>query len=468
MVLSVTPKVNADDRAHSARALRNLVDWAVAANTRPLPDAIRYRAALVLMDDLGAAAAASTEPEVMAACAIEMRSAGRTEATVFAAGAPHLGRVGAAVANGMAATWCELDEGYRLAPCHAGACIWPALLAEAEASGATTAETLRALAIAYDITARFAEAFPFATMSVHPHAAYATIGATAGIGVLRKLTAAQLLDAITGAASMTFAGPYGHAIDGALIRNAWTAANGWIAFRAVDWALAGIAGIPETGYDVFSVCFGTACLPDKLDGDLGTRWAISSGYHKIFACCQYAHSMIEASLAMHARLGPQVRHEIAAIEVETHPRGLTLTGVDPATVLAAKFSMPHAAAAVAQLASGGQAAFSSAARVDAGISALRHKVTLKPLEKLEPWPNDRAARVIWVMKNGERHSADCLNARGGADQPFDETTLIAKLAENARTVMPRMVAPLVGLLKSSDGDEQPWRDCVARMKGDAA
>ena len=100
------------------------------------------------------------------------------------------------------------------------------------------------------------------------------------------------------------------------------------------------------------------------------------------------------------------------IEVETHPRGLTLTGVEPATVLAAKFSMPHAAAAVAQLASGGQAAFSSAARVDPGIAALRHNVTLKPLEKQEPWPNDRAARVSWVMKNGERHSAESPQCAG--------------------------------------------------------
>lgn len=468
MVLSVAPDINAGERARSAEALKNLCDWAVSARDQPLPEAIRYRAALVLMDDLGAAVAASTEPEVIAARKIEMHTFPGDEAGIFAAGMPRLSRIGAAVANGMAATWCELDEGYRLAPCHAGACIWPALLAEAEASGATTGETLRALAIAYDITARFAEGFPFAKMSVHPHAAYATIGAAAGIGLLRKLSSSQLLAALTGAASMTFAGPYGHAIEGALIRNAWTAANGFIAFRAVDWALAGISGIPETAYDVFPVCFGTACKPDELDRELGTRWAIASGYHKIFACCQYAHSMIEAALELHARLGPDARNAIAAIEVETHPRGLTLTGVEPATVLAAKFSMPHAAAAVARLAGGGQAAFSSAARVDPDIAALRRKVTLKPIERPEPWPNDRAARLTWVMTSGERHTASCLNARGGADQPFDEATLIAKLTENLGTALPGMVGPLVALLKPSEADRRPWRDCVARMNGETA
>ncbi len=67
MVLSVKPVIDAGERARSAKALVNLIDWAVSAYAQSLPDAIRYRAVLVLMDDLGAAVAASTEPEVAAA-----------------------------------------------------------------------------------------------------------------------------------------------------------------------------------------------------------------------------------------------------------------------------------------------------------------------------------------------------------------------------------------------------------------
>ena len=74
MVLNVKSTVDPALRARSAESLQNLCDWAVAAIHRPLPEAIRHRAALVLMDDLGAAAAASTEPEVMAARTIELRS----------------------------------------------------------------------------------------------------------------------------------------------------------------------------------------------------------------------------------------------------------------------------------------------------------------------------------------------------------------------------------------------------------
>jgi 2-methylcitrate dehydratase PrpD len=60
---------------------------------------------------------------------------------------------------------------------------------------------------------------------------------------------------------------------------------------------------------------------------------------------------------------------VRAIEVETHPRGLTLTAVEPPTVLSAKFSMPHAAAAAARLGTGGAAAFARATLDDPAIAA---------------------------------------------------------------------------------------------------
>lgn len=463
MVLSVTAKIDPQARAASADGFRKLCAFVVNAMRAPLPEHVQRRATLVLMDDIGAMVAASGEPEVVQAQGKFRATSAATESTVFAKGAPRLDRFSAAAANGMAATWCELDEGYRAAPCHAGAYLLPALLAEAEASGASVETVLRATALAYELTARFARAFPFATMTVHPHAAYATVGAAAAIGLLRGLEADMFLDAVAGACSMTFAGPYNHAIDGALARNAWTSAGAWIGLRSVEWALAGISGIPETPYDVYSGCFATECLPLELTAGLGENWAIAGGYHKIFACCQYAHSMIEASLVLHQRLGPSARDNVESIVVETHPRGMTLTGVNPATTLAAKFSMPHAAASVACLASGGQAAFAKSTLTDESISALRHKVRLETYADLQPWPNDRPARVTWTMRDGSAHSATCVNARGGADQPFDEATLIEKLNENTCAVFPRMAGQLAGLLSGTGKGHDTWAAFTARM-----
>ena len=451
-------------REQSARALQRLCEWAVEARRQNLPDVIRKRSALVLLDDMGAMIAASCEPQVKAVRKRAPKVSSKKAATIFAKCAPKSDVLHAATANGMAAAWCELDEGYRLAPCHAGAYILPTLLAEAEARSLSLGELLRLLAIAYEVTGRFARAFPFSAMSVHPHAAYATIGAVCAAALVRDCDAHLFMQALTGACSMSFAGPYKHAVDGALVRNAWTAASPWIGLRAVDWAEDGIAGIPETPYDVYVGCFGTTCKPDELVQGLGENWAISDGYHKIFACCQYAHSMLEASMELHERLGMAACHAIEAIEVETHPRGLTLTGADPENVLAAKFSMPHAAAAVACLATGGQAAFSAQALQRSDIARLRHRVVLKPYEPLAPWPNDRPARVTWVLDDGTRHTAERLNARGGADVPFDEATLVEKFIENTRTIFPVMASYADPILNARNGlDAMAWRDLVELM-----
>ena len=61
---------------------------------------------------------------------------------------------------------------------------------------------------------------------------------------------------------------------------------------------------------------------------------------------------------------------------------------------------------------------------------------LAPYPDLKAWPKDRPARVTMRFADGGEMSAVCESARGGADQPFDEQTLLAKLAENAAGVFP--------------------------------
>jgi len=203
-----------------------------------------------------------------------------------------------------------------------------------------------------------------------------------------------------------------------------------------------------------------------MTGGLGERWAVEDGYHKVFACCQYAHSALEATLKLGERAAKAGRSaaDLAEILVETHPKGMSLVTVEPSTVLGAKFSMPHAAAAGAVLGTGGQAAFTAAALHDPAIATLRRKVRLAPHREIGAPPNDRPARVTWRFADGESWSAECASARGGADQPFSEETLIAKLDESTRTVFPGMAGPLAALVRNEDEwGERRWRDLLAAM-----
>jgi 2-methylcitrate dehydratase PrpD len=451
-------------RAQAAANTVKLIQWAAEAVTKPLPEPVRRRAAIILSDDIGAMVAGSLETQVARAREGLLRtSSGKTEATVLAKGAPRADRYAAASANGMAITWCELDEGFRNASCHGGAYTIPALLAEAEAQERTIDEVLRALAVAYEVTTRFALAFPFPVFNVHPHAAFAAIGGAAAASLARRQDAETMLAAVTGGASMSFAGPFDTAVEGALVRNAWTSAGAWLGLRAADWAEAGIGGNDVTPYDVFVGAYKTNAKPDALVAGLGDTWSVTNGYHKIFACCGYAHSAVEATLELLGRMQKK-NDEIAEIVVEAAPGGQALRNAEPETVLAAKFSMPHAIAATVQLGTAGARAFTQDKLEDAEISKLRKRVRLQPYPNLKPAPNDRPARVTMRFNDGAEMSAVVESARGGADKPFDEPTLLSKLAENSGAVFPAVPETLKKVIAGdSDLLSQSWRDALARM-----
>ena len=461
--MTQTPAIS--ERQNAAQHTQTLFAWAAKACATPLPATIRRRAATILADDMGAMVAGSLEPQVAQACEAFVRSSSPApEATVLAPGAAHVDRYAAACANGMAITWCELDEGFRNASCHGGAYTLPALLAEAEACNAGVEQVLRAVAVAYEVTTRFALAYPFPSFYVHPHAAFATLGAAVAVSLMRGHDAQRMQDCVTGAASMTFAGPFDTAVEGSLVRNAWTSAGAWVGMRAADWAQVGISGGIHTPYDVFATNLRTRCLPEQLSAGLGERWSVSNGYHKIFACCNYAHAAVEASLSLRAQLGQRTTADIAEICVEAGPAGLSLSTVEPATVLAAKFSMPHAVAATTLRGTGGAASFTFDTLQDPAISALRRRVKLAAYANAGPPPRDRPARVTWTFHDGEQCSATVENPRGGADQPFDEPTLLSKLAENMGDVLPAAPAWLARLIEGDTAlSDMGWREAMAQI-----
>jgi 2-methylcitrate dehydratase PrpD len=192
---------------------------------------------------------------------------------------------------------------------------------------------------------------------------------------------------------------------------------------------------------------------------------MQDGYHKIYACCQYAHATVEASLALHARL--DAKHPADALEeilVETHPRAMALTTVEPETVLAAKFSIPHAAAAVATLGSGGARAFSAATMADQTIDALRRRVRLQPFTPLGEPPHDRPSRVTWRFHDGAEWTETCLSAQGGPDRPFGEQTLVAKCIENAGAAFPAMQPALAEIVAGAPAAlARAWSETVQAM-----
>lgn len=419
-------------------ALDAYVRWAVGVEWSEFPAAARGRAVQVLADDLAAALSALQEPEVRRVRErVLARAAGIAEASLLAPGLPRRTVAEAALVNGLAMGWNELDEGYRKAVCHAGLYVLPALLAAAEPAGASLQEVLRALVLGYETAARFALAWRQPQLTLHPHALLAPVGAAAGLAFLHRLDAEQTLTALAGAATLGMAGPYQQALTGVLARNTWAAQAAQAGLNAVEWARCGIGGTAESPHHVYTTVLQVQADPTALQPGASGGWAIEFGYQKINACCQYAHSTIEAVqqvLAEHPRL--RGGEGVAALEVEAHPLAFALDEHEPRTTLGAKFSVPHAAAAAVVHGDGGVAAFDARSLTDPRVARLRAATRLLPFAEVRPWPEDRPARVTLVSTQGERLSAECWSARGGPDRPHGEEAVWAKIAVLTRATAP--------------------------------
>jgi len=415
-------------RESAGQGVQTLIDWAVQQELSDIPTEVRQQTVMVIADDLAAMLSAENEPQVMASQAMLLASGSAGEASVFRRDRVKLAPLQAALANALAASWNELDEGYRKAVCHAGLYTLPILLALAESEKIAVSEVLRASTLAYEVTARFARAWPFKALGIHPHALFNALGAAAAVGFLRRLPATQMRHALCNASTLGVVGPYSQAVRGALIRNAWAAAGIFNGLQAIDWAQAGVTSLSETPHDVYHETLHSEAHIEELTKDLGTEWAVSSGYHKINACCQYAHSSIEAMceiLNQHPELKGGTG--VTQIEIQTHRLGMTLNDTQPVTTLGAKFSMPHALAASLVYGHGGAEAFSTQSMQDERIARMRLNVSMRLADEELAWPHDRPAYVTLVTAEGQRFSANCLSARGGPDRPFSDPELWQKI-----------------------------------------
>jgi hypothetical protein len=125
----------ASDAAAVAHHFQLLCEWACALELADVPAPARLKAALVLGDNIAAIMSAAEEPEVKAYHQRLINTDAGGAATLFTTGGPGLSLMNAALGNGLAVTWNELDDGYTRTAVHPGALSqplspapWPVLL----------------------------------------------------------------------------------------------------------------------------------------------------------------------------------------------------------------------------------------------------------------------------------------------------------------------------------------------------
>lgn len=450
------------DRLQAAHELKVLINWAISVEVPTIPAGAMRRAATILLDDIAAMVAPRKEPELLRFIERSEVASDIKESTIFLNGTK-VSRERAAMVNAAACCWCQLDEGYRKASCHAGLYVLPALLAEAEARDLSVDEVLRALVLAYEIVTRVASTWTLSASPHHVHAQFSGVGAASAVALVRRLPAQAFQDAITSAATISPIGPLVQMVEGALVSNFYATVGSWAGINAVNWAQIGIGGLGTALHDVFGTARGGTFQAGKLTSDIGRVWAVDFGFHKRYAACQRLHAGADAVTEMFQDLPEHDRgRRISRMVVTTHD--FQLAGVQPLNSLATRFSFPHALAAMVVLGHGEASAFSGATLEDPDIIALRAKVEIVPYIPPRAWPHDRAVRVTITLDDGRIFEKECASAHGSPEDPLSEQEIFEKARLLTEPAYPMLVPVLQEILEVPESRKGlTWRAVVSKI-----
>lgn len=406
-----------------------------AAETRwgALPDTVQRHTKLVLLDTLGVMLAGAGREEVRKLRAQLVRGDG-AGATVLAPGWPRTDARTAALLNGIAGRSIELCEGHRLVSSQAAIQILPGVLAVGEQADASGREMLTALVIGYDVAGRLCRAFTARPLA-HQNGQATMLGAAAAGARLHGLDASGVSLTMRIAATLLLTPGYTNAVAGATALNVAGGMSGFAAALAPELAIARFEAQDGAVEESLGKLVGNGFDPDVVLEELGDRWEITQNYFRLYACCNPIHPALDALKEVLARLKPKPE-EIERIDIATYRFASVMCNPDPPNYFASKYSLPHAAAALAVRGGAGHAELDDEAVRDPAVVALRHRVRVsEDAAMTAAAPVERPARVTVTLTDGREDAEEVRSHRGDFRRPFAEEELRHKFRQLAGEIL---------------------------------
>ncbi|GAB4586527.1 MmgE/PrpD family protein [Nocardia sp. IFM 10818] len=429
-----------------------LAHFAAHTRDRGVGAELRADATRRLLDALGNSLAAQHVPAAAAVRELVLEWGGPARATAL--GLPHrCPEAGAALLGGTLAHALDFDDTHLPSVLHPSATVVPAALAVAEATGATGAALLDAIAVGVELTVRIGMAgydenlgnSVFFERGLHATAICGTLGGAAAAAMLYGLDAAGIGHALGIAASMGSGLLEANRTGGTVKR----VHCGWAAHAAVTAAgLArhGLTGPPTVVEGRFGLlqafCGNRADIAPILDG-LGEHWELPGVFFKPYPCNHFTHAGIDAALRLRERgvtAGDVVRLTLGA------PGPVLRTIAEPAAAKRhpesgyhAAFSGPYTVAA-ALLGGGGlglfHADFTDEAARDPARLALAAKVVCVPDAHCgEIFPHQFPAVLTAELHDGRILTERVDVNRGGPGNPLSSEELARKFRLNTAGVL---------------------------------
>lgn len=402
----------------------SLTEALVALLRRPVPAALRRRAALHLIDWTGCAVAGAAEPAgaIFRADAADQPAG---PATVVGGGRTTLRA--AAFANGAFGNALEMDDVHRLAILHPGPVVIPAALALAQARAVSGTALLDAIVRGYEAMIRLGRALgPAHYRQFHPTATAGPFGAAAAAGDLLGLDDEQLVSALGNAGTQAF-GLWQCRHEPVMTKQLHTARAAEAGLAAALLAARGLTGprlILEGPQGLFAGMAADA-RPERVIDEPHAPWLLAETSIKPWPACRHAHPAIDAALMLRERTGPE---RIGAVEIVTFADALRFCDRPrPTTPLEAKFSLQHAVAIVLLDGAPTLGGFTHAAIARQDAAALRARIRVAAGEPfVSRYPAHFGAAVAVTLSDGRRFEAEVADALGDPENPLPDERLIAK------------------------------------------
>ncbi|HYB40548.1 MAG TPA: MmgE/PrpD family protein [Candidatus Methylomirabilis sp.] len=388
---------------------------------------------LVLLDTIGAILGGSALDENARLARLAAARSSRGGATLLG----HAARADAfwaALSNATAGVALELDEGNRLGGGHPAIHVIPAALSVAEEQGLSGRRLLEAIVAGYEIGSRLGGATT-ARPNVHSHGTWGTISTAVAVARLAGSPPSVIRDVMNLSASMSPANSWTPALEGATIRNLYPGRAAFEGILAVELQRCGFTALRDAPSDVYGTLLAERFEPALAVEDLGASYRIEQNYFKFHACCRYNHFALEA-LGGLRRAHRFEAGDVVSAQVTTIPFGVRMADPEPASTLAAKFSIPYAVAAALVRGSTGIDAFEPKALEDPRIRELARRVTVSADPEMSPRRVDRpTARVRLSLRDGRALEETVSVVRGDAADPVPDQDIIDKFLALASPVL---------------------------------
>jgi 2-methylcitrate dehydratase PrpD len=246
---------------------------------------------------------------------------------------------------------------------------------------------------------------------------------------------------------------YNNAVAGATTLNLAGGMSGFAGALVPELALAGFSAREDGLEEAFSLLVANGFEEAPVVDELGERWEITRNAFRLRACCIPTYASLDALEAALAELRAQPG-DIARIDVETYEFAAAMRSQQPANSFAARYSLPHAAAAIVLRGDVGLDAFAEALVRDPAYARMRERVHVTAdAEMTARYPRDKAGRVTVTLSDGRTATDARDGARGDFRQPYAEAEIRGKFRGLAERLLP---ARTVGLVEQAVDSIESW------------